>query len=270
MTTIGQWLASTGGIDRFDRELLVCRILDISRATLITTPDLEIPSALQTQLDADLERLQHGLPFAYLEGEKEFWGLRFEVTPEVLIPRPETELLVELSITHTPGRGRVLDLGTGSGAVAIAIATERPDLDVTACDIDDGAIIVARTNISYHGVSITVQHSDWLQGLSGRWHTIVSNPPYIAAEDPHLASLSYEPAIALVSGQDGLDAIRHIVSNAGGYLTQDGWLIVEHGWDQAERVRHLFERSGFQHVTTRQDLAGLDRVTLGQRRQPDG
>ncbi len=219
--------------------------------------------------DALLERRLQGEPVAYILGEREFFGLKFKVTPDTLIPRPDTELLVELALQHMPeNKGwRVLDMGTGSGAIALSIAHSRPDAEVTAADASGAALDVARENAGRLGVrNISFLQSDWFSALSGqRFDLIVSNPPYIAAADRHLTQgdVRFEPLSALASGADGLDDIRKIVGQAGAYLEHGAWLLLEHGYDQAAQVRDLLHQNGFVEIFSEKDIAGIDRVSGG-------
>ena len=211
-----------------------------------------------------------GGPVAYLTGRRGFWTLELEVNADTLIPRPETELLVELALSRLPAgmSVRVADLGTGSGAIALAIAKERPQAKVIATDASEGALAVALRNASLNRVAnVEFRHGSWLAPLAGaRFDQIVSNPPYIADGDPHLqqGDLRFEPATALSSGRDGLDDIREIVAGAGEYLVAGGWLLLEHGFDQGVLIRTLLETAGFVDVTTERDLETRDRVTLGR------
>ena len=218
-----------------------------------------------------LEARESGRPVAYLIGRRGFWTLDLAVTADTLIPRPETELLVELAIARLPvsSPSRVADLGTGSGASALAIAKERPECRVIATDASKGALDIAIDNAEGNGIrNIEFRMGSWFSPLMGeRFDLIASNPPYIAEGDPHLeqGDLRFEPAAALSSGVDGLDAIREIVSGAGAHLVAGGWLLVEHGLDQGVAIRELFEAAGFTDVSTEPDLESRDRVTLGRR-----
>ncbi|HEY9397199.1 MAG TPA: peptide chain release factor N(5)-glutamine methyltransferase [Burkholderiales bacterium] len=237
------------------------------RAWLIAHLDDEADET-QVHLARRLYARRHaGEPIAYITGEREFFSLELGITPDVLIPRPETELLVELAIEMAPNRaGRVIDLGTGSGAVAIALAKHLPDAEVWACDVSDQALNVARNNAERHNAAVRFLRSDWFGGVPlGRFDVIVSNPPYVAAEDEHLeeGDVRYEPRGALVGGPDGLECIRTIVAQAVERLEPDGWLLFEHGYDQASRCRDLLHACGYQDVTSWTDLAGIPRVTGG-------
>jgi release factor glutamine methyltransferase len=260
---VADWLSNTDDLPRLERELLLSDALALSRAQIIAGPEREIPASTLSELDADAERLRRGEPLAYIVGYREFWGLAFKVSPAVLIPRPETELLVELCMKLAPAHGRVLELGTGSGALAVAIAHERPDLKVTATDISQPALNVAMQNAAAHEVGIEFLHSDWFTGCDGVWDVIVSNPPYVATDDPHLCALHAEPRAALVSGDDGLHDLRHIVATAPGFLRAGGHLVLEHGYDQAQSVRALMRHTGYHAVNSAMDLACIERATVG-------
>ena len=206
---------------------------------------------------------------AYILGEREFFGLDFKVTPATLIPRPETELLVELALQRIPARGhfRVLDLGAGSGAIALSIAHARPEAEVVAVDASEAALQVARANAAHLGVhNASFRQSDWFAALDGqRFDLIVSNPPYVAAGDMHLGQgdVRFEPLSALASGPDGLDDIRCIIGEAVDHLEKNAWLMLEHGYDQASAVRALLQQNGFEEVYSVKDMAGIERVSCG-------
>ena len=264
MTLVKQWLKETSDLPLIECELLLGQVMDLTRAQILAYPEREIhPNALH-QLKIFIEQLRGGKPFAYITGSREFWGLDLDVTPDVLIPRPETELLVELVIELAPMGGSVIDLGTGSGAIAIAVKTERPDLTITASDTSCAALKVARHNACKLNVDLTFRQQSWLQDNSSQWDVIVSNPPYIADNDPHLPDLLAEPRQALVAGKDGLDDIRHIISQASRQLNADGYLLIEHGYDQATTVQQLMASAELVNVHSRKDLAGINRVTLAQ------
>ena len=280
--TAGGGLASAAAVlgTRLDAELLLAHVLDVSRANVIARDERVLTPEEQGDFEQLLARRMSGEPLAYLTGTKEFWSLELEVTPDVLVPRPETELLVEWSLSFPRRRESsfcVLDLGTGSGAVALAIARENPQASITATDVSAAALAIANANAKRLGIrNVEFVKADLykelgprLRGDDGGFDLIVSNPPYVAEHDPHLADLRFEPALALTSGADGLGALRAIVAAAPRYLRPDGWLLVEHGATQGAAVRDLFERAGFAGVETRRDLAGLERAT-GGRRAPDG
>ena len=217
-----------------------------------------------------LKARESGQPVAYLTGRRGFWTLDLAVTADTLIPRPETELLVELALARlpAPSPSQVADLGTGSGAIALAIAKERPAAKVFATDVSGGALNVARGNALNNAIAnVEFAQGSWFVPLAGeRFDLVASNPPYIADGDPHLeqGDLRHEPATALSSGADGLDAIREIVANAGAHLKADGWLLLEHGWEQGPAVRELLRQARFAEMSTEKDLEGRDRVTLGR------
>lgn len=255
---------------KLDAELLLARVLDKPRSFLMTWPELE-PTADQIErFAALLARRQAGEPVAYLLGRQGFWNLDLGVSPATLIPRPDTERLVEVALELGPqGRGRVLDLGTGSGAIALALASERPAWRVTGSDLVPAAVELAETNRRRLALdNVTFLQSDWFAAFTAAdaFDLIVSNPPYIAEDDPHLVQgdLRFEPRSALTSGADGLDAIRQLVTHAPGHLAAGGWLLFEHGWQQAAAVGDLLTDRGFVSVGSWSDLAGHLRVTGGQ------
>jgi release factor glutamine methyltransferase len=215
-------------------------------------------------LNALVARRQGGEPIAYIVGKREFFGLDFRVTGAVLIPRPDTELLVELALARLPENGSVLDMGTGSGAIAVAIAHTRLDARVSALDASAAALELARANADANGASVRFLHSDWYRGLQGeRFDLIVSNPPYIAAGDVHLAQgdLRFEPVSALTDHGDGLSDLRKIIAGAGPHLAPGAWLLLEHGYDQAAQVRALLAAGGYAQVQSWRDLAGIERAS---------
>jgi release factor glutamine methyltransferase len=250
-----------------ETRILLCHALGLSRVQLITRSD-QVPEAAERERLAQLfARRLDGEPIAYLTGSREFYGLQFRVTPAVLIPRPETELLVELAAERLPEGGSVLDLGTGSGAIAVAVAHARPDARVTALDASAAALELARGNAARHDVRVAFLQSDWYAALPpARFDVIVSNPPYIVAGDAHLSQgdLRFEPVDALTDHADGLSALRAIVSDAPAHLADGGWLLMEHGYDQAESVRSLLTARGFAEVQSWRDLAGIERASGGR------
>jgi release factor glutamine methyltransferase len=255
---------------RLEAEVLLLHVLQRPRAWLYAHADDELPAAVDDAFAALLKRRGVGEPVAYLTGAREFWSLPLRVSPATLIPRADTERLVELALQRLPADAplRVADLGTGSGAIALAIASERPQAQVTATDASAAALAVARDNAQLNNIAnIDFIQSDWFTALAGRrFALIVSNPPYIAAQDPHLArgDLRFEPRTALASGADGLDDIRVIAAQAAAHLEPGGWLLLEHGHDQGAAVRALLDAAGFADTATWQDLAGLDRVSGGR------
>ncbi|MEB1529193.1 peptide chain release factor N(5)-glutamine methyltransferase [Xanthomonas sp. WHRI 7945] len=258
-------------IERADAEALLIHALQRDRAWLFAHARDPLPASGVQGFGELLERRAQGEPVAYLTGRRGFWTLDLAVGPATLIPRADTERLVELALERVdaaPGR-RIADLGTGSGAIALALASERPQAQVLATDLSEAALAVAQANARAHRLdNVAFAHGAWLAPLAGqRFDLIASNPPYIAAGDPHLAQgdLRYEPASALASGADGLDDIRQIVAAAPAHLLPGGWLLLEHGWDQGEAVRALLTGAGFDAVATHQDLEARDRVSLGRR-----
>lgn len=254
---------------RLDAELLLAHALGQSRSYLRTWPEREPDAAQCAAFAALLERRRAGEPVAYLLGRQGFWSLDLEVAPHTLIPRPDTELLVETALALGPGGpARVLDLGTGTGAIALALACERPAWQVLGVDRVTEAVQLAERNRARLGLgNARFVESRWFSALAGeRFRMIVGNPPYIAAADRHLSEgdVRFEPASALVAGEDGLDDIRRIVAEAPEHLEAGGWLLLEHGYDQAEAVRALFAARGFAAVESRRDLGGHQRITLGQ------
>ncbi len=250
--------------------LLLAHVLGRSRTWLFAWPEFE-PDLAQCARFRQLVDARHdGEPIAYLIGHREFWSLDLGITPDVLIPRPETELLVELALERiaTDRECRVADLGTGSGAIALALARERPLVQIIATDASTAALMVARANAQRLGIAnVTFSQGDWCAALgAARFDLIVSNPPYIAVGDHHLreGDLRHEPASALASGIDGLDAIRRISMQAREHLLAHGWLALEHGWDQAARVRELLIEHGFSDARSVRDGNGHERVTLAQ------
>ena len=258
------------GIASLDAQLMLARLLGSTRTQLISHDDVLLAPELATRWAAWLERRAEGEPLAYLLGEKEFHGLMFEVTSDVLVPRPETELLVDWAIDLLPRLGahaEVLDLGTGSGAIALAIKHARPQASVTATDASTAALAVARRNANHLSLEVEWIEASWWQGLEGRrFDLVVTNPPYVRESDPALAALRHEPLSALASGRDGLAALRAIVAGVEHPLRAGGWLLVEHGFDQAERVHDLMKTAGLERIELRRDLAGHPRTTGG--RQP--
>jgi len=246
-------------------EVLLTAALGVQRAYLYAHDDEPLTGSGAAKIERMLADYRCGTPVAYVIGRREFWKLSLEVSRDVLIPRPETELLVELVLIRLPPRARVLDLGTGSGAIALAIKQERNDCAVTATDISAAAIETARRNAATYGLDLNCRVGTWYSVVEDTYDLIVSNPPYIADTDSHLRELVSEPRIALSAGPDGLDALRVVVAGAPSHLTRGGWLLVEHGHDQGTAVRGLFEAAAFGGIETHQDLAGHDRVTLGKR-----
>jgi release factor glutamine methyltransferase len=261
-------LLARSGLPLLEARMLLERVLGKSRAWLIAHEQEAVGSEAERAFAGLVERRLQGEPVAYMLGEREFYGLEFLVTPAVLIPRPETELLVDLAIARIPqdAAARVLDLGTGSGAIAVALAKQRPKARLTAVDVDYAALSVARANAKRHGVNVRFFCGDWFGALAGEsFDLIVSNPPYVAAADPHLAmgDVRLEPRRALLGGVDGLDCIRAIVAKAQAHLMPGSWLLFEHGYDQAQACRALLDAHGYAEVQSWPDLAGIPRVSGG-------
>ena len=259
-------------IDDTDARMLLQSVLDVSHAHLIAYCEHELtPEQAQSFRLLTIRRM-HGEPVAYLMGKREFYGLDFKVTPAVLIPRPETELLVDLALKRIPldRPCKILDLGTGSGAIALTLARHRPLADIVAVDSSADAVVVAKINAEQFNVNnVRIIETDWFEGLSGEgFDLIVSNPPYVACGDPHLTrgDLRFEPRMALTEGAggDGLDCIRFIITAAPRYLIAGGALLFEHGYDRVEACRDLLGKAGFRRVISRSDLAGIPRVSGGR------
>lgn len=281
MPSLAEWMRGCD-LARLEAQVLVETVQGWSRATQAAHPERELDASALERLNALAARLRSGEPLAYVLGQREFYGLEFEVTPDVLIPRPDTELLVDLALRHLddlpePRHPTVLDMGTGSGAIAIAIAHARPKARVWALDTSATALAVARANAARlldphrEGGAVNFQQTDWWRGLQlptafACFDCVVSNPPYIAANDPHLSDLRHEPSLAL-TGQhptaDGLSDLRQIVAEATPHLREDGRLLLEHGYDQAAAVRDLLIAHGFREVFSARDLAGIERVSGG-------
>jgi len=278
------------GVDRLDAQIIVCTVLNRAHAWMLAHDQDTLAPDDQARILDWAQRRAAGEPLAYILGDKEFFGLTLAVSPQVLIPRPDTETLVEwalevlnasahpstppastttphaAALAHAPDTSpRVLDLGTGSGAIALAIAHQCPQARITAVDASEGALQVAQANALRLGLSLRCLHGHWLQPVRGeRFELIVSNPPYIAEGDPHLAALGHEPISALTAGPDGLADIRTIVGEAPAHLAPGGWLLLEHGYDQAVAVTQLLAQKGFHNVSTRFDLGGQPRCTGAQ------
>lgn len=260
-------LLKNSPLSPLETRILLTHALNLSRVQLITQSERTLTAEEAQRLSALFRRRIAGEPIAYIVGEREFYGLALHVTPDVLIPRPETELLVELALERLPQNGRILDMGTGSGAIAVAAAHTRPDAAATALDVSEAALAVARRNVTRHGVNVAFLQSDWYHALEDRqFDVIVANPPYIVAGDIHLSQgdLRFEPIGALTDHADGLSALRAIVAGASKHLASGGWVLMEHGYDQASAVRSLLSAHGFTDVQSWQDLAGIERVSGGK------
>lgn len=271
---LAEWLTTAARRldDRLEADLLAGHVLGQSRAWLYTHADFRPDADARVRMDELLERRLAGEPVAYMLGMREFWGREFRVTPEVLIPRPETELLVEEALAlDLPPRARVLDLGTGSGCLALTLAAERPAWRVTATDLCAGALAVARSNRERLGLArVALHQGDLFTPVAGRhFDLVVSNPPYVGDSDPHLerGDVRFEPRRALAAGPDGLAEIRRIVEQTPDCLNDGGWLMLEHGHDQGQAVRGLMERRGFNRLRCLPDLAGIPRAVIGRFRQ---
>ena len=273
MTTVRAALAEARacGVALLDAQLLLARALATTRTAVIAHDERALGADERARWSAWLARRAAGEPLAYLLGEKEFHGLVLEVNADVLVPRPETELVVdwtaELLADRSPNLpASVVDLGTGNGAIALAVKRLRPSARVTATDVSDAALAVARRNAVRAALEVEFVAGSWWDAIGGRrFDVAVANPPYVAAGDPHLAELRHEPIAALTPGGDGLAAVRAIAAGAPAHLRPDGWLVVEHGFDQGAAVRRLFADSGFVAIATRCDLAGHGRATAGRR-----
>ncbi len=255
-------------LDPVDNRILLCHALGLNRVGLITQSERPLTADEAARLAALFARRLAGEPVAYIVGRREFFGLDFEVSAAVLIPRPDTELLVELALERLPAKGRALDMGTGSGAIAVAIAHTRPDASVTALDVSAAALGIARANAAANGASVRFLQSDWFGALKDeQFDLIVSNPPYIADGDAHLSEgdLRFEPVGALTDHADGLSALRTIATGAQAHLAAQGWLLMEHGYDQAGAVRALLAAAGYTEVQSWRDLAGIERVSGARR-----
>lgn len=286
MSSIARNLASAraAGLDRLDADLLLLHALGTCASALnqrrgwLLAHDADpVAPATQARYAQLVRRRSAGEPLAYIVGHKEFFGLDLVVDPRVLIPRPDTEILVEWAIEcidqmPSPGAGdppRLLDLGTGSGAIALAIGHTRPLTQVVAVDASAVALELARANAVRLGLDLQWLEGSWFAPVCGSYDVIVSNPPYVRADDPHLPSLAHEPSTALIAGPDGLCDLRDIVSGAAGHLVPGGWLLLEHGFDQGPDVRALLQAAGFRQITARHDLGGHWRCTGGQRKCED-
>jgi release factor glutamine methyltransferase len=250
-------------IDSREARLLLAAATGFSEASVLAHPERELPRESAARYREFIERRAQGEPVAYILGHREFYGLELAVNPAVLIPRPETELLVDLALQRS--FSSVVDLGTGSGAIALALKRNRPKARVVAVEASAAALVVARRNAAKLALEIEFVHGRWLEPLAGeRFDLIVSNPPYVAEGDPHLADLGFEPRSALVSGSDGLAAIGEIARVAPAHLSSGGWLLLEHGFGQGPAVRRLLEQAGLEEVASWPDLAGIPRVAGGK------
>lgn len=265
-----QQLLAVSDSSRLDAEVLLAEVLHVSRSVLFAFPERELTLAEIHSFEKYISQRKEKMPIAYIIGHKEFWSLDFRVTEDTLIPRPETELLVELVLQQVTGdKQRVADLGTGSGAIALALAHERPSWEIYATDVSEKALNVAKLNAGRFQVSnVIFYQGNWLEALppEKKFDVIVSNPPYIAHDDPYLQCkyLSYEPLSALMANENGLKALRDVMTQARPYLKPNGILLLEHGFLQGSEVRRIFANLDYSDIDTYQDLAGLDRVTRGR------
>ncbi|WP_111742059.1 peptide chain release factor N(5)-glutamine methyltransferase [Leminorella richardii] len=273
--TFNQWLEQAiarlkgGDSPKRDAEILLGFVTGKTRTFLMAFSETPLEPSALAQLESLLARREKGEPIAYLVGQREFWSLMLNVSPATLIPRPDTERLVELALEHLPTvECDILDLGTGTGAIALALGCERPDSSVTGIDLQPAAVALAQDNAERLGIdNVHFVQGNWFEPLSECYFdVIVSNPPYIDKNDPHLrqGDVRYEPNSALVAEQNGLADLQWIVQHSPDYLKQGGWLLVEHGWEQGELVRVLFKQRGFDLIATHQDYGGNDRVTIGR------
>jgi release factor glutamine methyltransferase len=260
--TIEQVLRASG-IDAREARLLLAAATGRSEASVLAHPEKSLLEQEKNQFLEMTARRAAGEPIAYILGHKEFYGLELTVNSAVLIPRPETELLVDLALDRNPAS--VLDVGTGSGAIALAIKRHRPDARVVATDASAAALEVARRNAARFNLEVELRHGRWFEPVAGeRFEAIISNPPYVVVDDPHLAALPYEPRLALLGGADGLDGFRVLAREAPAHLLPGGWLLVEHGEGQHEAVRGLLEAAGLETTASWPDLAGIPRVSGGK------
>ncbi len=252
---------------RLEIDILLARAIGKPPLFLRTWPDYQATLEQIAQFQAQLAQLQQGVPLAYIVGERDFWRLSLSVNSSVLIPRPDTECVVEKVLALGMGKQwRVADLGTGSGAIALSLAIEHPNWQITATDISADSIVVAQNNAIRNNIdNVTFLHGSWLQPLTPFFDCIVSNPPYIANDDPHLTALQYEPITALVAADKGLADLAHIVRLSGDYLHKNGWLVLEHGFQQGEAVQQLLRQAGFISVESGRDYGGNIRYSVGQK-----
>ncbi|WP_289101791.1 peptide chain release factor N(5)-glutamine methyltransferase [uncultured Marinobacter sp.] len=258
-----------GESPRLDAELLLSHVTGLGRTSFRAWPEREVPAEQAEAFFRLVAQRAKGQPIAYLLGEQEFWSLPLRVSPSTLIPRPDTECVVEAALSlELPANARVLDLGTGTGAIALALASEQPGWQIMASDRVEEAVALARENSQQLGLSITVVQSHWFDQIpAGSFDLLISNPPYIPASDRHLkeGDVRFEPESALVAGEDGLDDIRLLVTEGLDWLNLNGWMLLEHGYDQGEAVRDLFAKAGWRNIETRKDYGGNDRMTLARK-----
>ncbi|MDH3342295.1 MAG: peptide chain release factor N(5)-glutamine methyltransferase [Gammaproteobacteria bacterium] len=267
ITQASQSLSASSDSARLDAEVLLCYTLKCNATHLLAWPEKTLNQEQTSLFNQLIEQRRTGVPVAYLTGKKEFWSLNFKVTTATLIPRPDTEILVEFILNKFPAKEnlKLIDLGTGSGAIAIAIASERPNWEIIATDISAEALIIAKENAQQHQISnIQFIESNWFEQIqTQRFDLVVSNPPYIAESDPHLSQgdVRFEPLSALTSGETGMNDINQLTTESKEHLKTNGWLIFEHGYNQKEHVYKCLNRHGFQEITQLADLSGQPRVT---------
>ena len=269
-----QSLATVSDSARLDAEVLLATVLGKNRSYFIAFPEQVLSDTQNTEFQHLLSKRQHGQPIAHITGQREFWSLEFDVNEHTLIPRPDTEVLIEFVLRQFPQQNlKVADLGTGSGAIAIALASEKPDWHIVASDQSEQALEIAQKNAKkHHCHQIDFKQGNWFEPLgsqlpdSERFDLIISNPPYIPEQDPHLqqGDVRFEPMTALTSGNDGLDDIRHLIKQAADYLSNNGWLALEHGYDQKQAVYQLLSQAGCKRIVQIDDYAGNPRVSAGQ------
>lgn len=271
LSSAAQALSRVSDSSQLDARLLLCHVLDISKSQLLAWPEQTINTLQQSDLQKLIDRRLAGEPIAYILGSTEFWGLELMVSPAVLVPRPETELIIEITLETINEQAlsapTILDLGTGSGAIALALASELPDATLLAVDVSEQALQVAEANRKRHGLTnVRMIQSNWFERIDPKmtFDFIVSNPPYVAEGDPHLRDLVHEPDLALTAAEEGMADIRHLAITAPKFLKPEGWLIVEHGYNQGDITKTQFQAAQFSNVNTRRDLAQVQRVTLGQ------
>ena len=270
LSQITEELTGISDTPHLDAELLLMNSLNQSKAHLLAYPENQLTAQQMNNIAENLKRRKQGEPMAYILGHKEFWSLDFEVTPDVLIPRPETEHLVEWTLNHLPEKEKiyVADLGVGSGAIAVALAYERPGWEIHATETSPAALKIARINAEKYQLSnIQFYSGHWCEPLPRRdYSAILSNPPYIDENDPHLETLKFEPREALNGGKEGIESISEIVPQAWDFLAENGYLIIEHGYDQKDKVIALMENVGYKNVEDHQDLAGKPRFVIGKKK----
>ncbi len=255
-----------------DAQVLLTHVLQCNTAHLAAWPEKDLTEEQESHYQQLIQQRRQGLPVAHLTGQREFWSLDFSVNSSTLIPRPETETLIEFILTNFSDREnlKLLDIGTGTGAIAITIAIEKPNWQIFASDVSEEALKLARQNSDNHQTdNITFIHSDWFSNIAPNdFDIIVSNPPYIAADDPHLlqGDVRFEPESALISGTTGMDDIEHLCLHAKNHLTNDGWLIIEHGYNQKQQVADCLAKNGFTEINQKQDLSGHTRMTAGKKK----